>query len=150
MLVTNQQQLQVKQQQLSVILQMLERLGVQTPSPPPVPVPTATPRGIPNLPIVRPPITSVPAPIPARSAGIPVAADDSLLDPATGLAGSAANANQAVSRGMTTAANGLKAARNSLDSLADVASLAAEEMSAVQNGMIETDRRVKQVKEHYK
>jgi hypothetical protein len=153
LLTTNQQQLQVQQQQLGVLLQMLERLGGQAQTPTPVPMPPAaspTPRGIPNLPIVRPPIIKVPAPIPPRGAGIPLAADDSLLDPATGLAGSAANAQSAVSRGLTNTGNALKAARNSLDSLADVASLSAAEMSAMENGMMETDRRVKQVKQHYK
>ena len=95
-LTTNQQQLQVQQQQLGVLLQMLERLNGRSTGPAPLPpvsrwVPPAaspTPRGVPNLPIVRPPIISVPAPIPPRGAGGAAAGVD-ISDPATSLAGAA-------------------------------------------------------------
>ena len=152
-LTTNQQQLAVQQQQLGVLLQMLERLGGRGSGPAPIPpitrwVPPAaspTPRGVPNLPIVRPPIISVPAPIPPRGAAGGAAADVDISDPAASLAGSAMDAKTSLNRGMNSTVRALGTARNALDGLSNVANQSVAEIDKIENGMDVMDNKTQQI-----
>jgi hypothetical protein len=144
----------VQQQQLGVLLQMLERLSGRPAGPAPIPpitrwVPPAaspTPRGIPNLPIVRPPIISVPAPIPPRSYGAGgAAADVDISDPAASLAGSAIDAKTSLNRGMNSTVRALGTARNALDGLSNVANQSVAEIDKIENGMDVMDNKTQQI-----
>jgi hypothetical protein len=144
----------VQQQQLGVLLQMLERLSGRPAGPAPIPpitrwVPPAaspTSRGIPNLPIVRPPIIKVPAPIPPRGAAGASAADGvDISDPAQNLAGAAIGANKSINAGMKYTAAALNTATSALGTLSDVAAQATSEIAETQNNLEELDRRTGQL-----